>query len=77
MENENEQLSMEGLLDALGLAKQEPAPATPPAPAEEPAPAEPETPPAVEEPQGENNSEPPAEGQQKPTTSPRICRNAN
>lgn len=70
MENENEQLSMDGLLDALGIAKQEPAPATPPAPTEEPAPAEPETPPAVEEPQGENNSEPPAEGQQKPTANP-------
>lgn len=76
MENENEQLSMDGLLEALGIAKQDPAPATPPAPTAEPAPAEPETPPAPEAPQGEETSAPPAEGQQqepvKPNPEPQL-----
>lgn len=67
MENENEQLSMDGLLEAFGIAKQDPAPATPPAPTGEPAPAEPVTPPAPasEVSQGEEESAPPAEGQQQ------------
>lgn len=52
---------MDGLLEALGIAKQDPAPAPAPAPTEEPAPAEPENPPAPEAPQGETNPAPPAE----------------
>jgi hypothetical protein len=66
----NEQLSMDGLLEAFGISKQEPAPATPPAPTEDPAPAEPENPPAPEAPQGEETSAPPAEGQQPEPAKP-------
>lgn len=76
MENENEQLSMNGLLEAFGLPKQEPAPTNPPTPVAEPEPAEPETPKAPEEPQGEEGSAPPAEGQQqepvKPNPEPQL-----
>lgn len=61
MENENEQLSMDGLLEAFGLNKQEPAPA----PTAEPAPAEAENPPAPEAPQGEETPAPPAEDKQQ------------
>ena len=67
---EIEQLSMDGLLEAFGIAKQEPAPAEPPAPTGEPAPVEPENPPAPAEPQGENPPAPPADGQSNPQPEP-------